>query len=446
MRKIAIHILLPVLLLAGLCACSVNGLNNTEDGPINTSGNIEVHQVSIAPEMGGRVNEMLVDEGDTVQAGDVLFTLDDELLRAQRDQAAVAIDLAEISVMMARSQLDGANIQYDLAVQMARVQDQQSRLAAWKVKQPDEITLPVWYFEKREEIAAAQAEVNAAEEDLDIEMANLNDELENASNDDLVSAENRIVEAKATFIIAEQCLDQAKDAKDRKILEDVAQEQFDAAKAELESAQSDYDRLLSSSAYDDLLETRARVAVARARNDNALDHLNSLLTGDQSLQVEAAQSTVHQAETAVAQAEASLTQAQAALHVIEVQLEKTVVAAPEEGIVLSRNLEAGETVAPGSNVLVIGKLDNVTLTVYVSETRYGGIKLGQEARITTDSFPGQVFIGSVVRIADQAEFTPSNVQTIDGRRATVYAVDISIANADHKLKAGMPADVVIEIH
>ena len=59
-----------------------------------------------------------------------------------------------------------------------------------------------------------------------------------------------------------------------------------------------------------------------------------------------------------------------------------------------------------------------------------------------DSFPGQSFNATVNYISDQAEFTPRNVQTVQGRSATVYAVKLKVSDPEGKLKLGMPADVV----
>jgi RND family efflux transporter MFP subunit len=202
----------------------------------------------------------------------------------------------------------------------------------------------------------------------------------------------------------------------------------------LESAQTEYNRLLTTQAAENVLEGRARVRVAQERYDRALDYYNSLMSGEQSLQVKAA-------DAAVKQAEAALTQAEAALALIDVQLKKTIVTSPMDGTVLSRNLEVGETLAPTAVVLTIGQLEEVNLTVYIPETEYGKIKLGEEVSITVDSFPGKTFSGTVSYISDQAEFTPSNVQTIEGRRTTVYAVKLEVPNPDGELKPGMPADV-----
>ena len=94
-------------------------------------------------------------------------------------------------------------------------------------------------------------------------------------------------------------------------------------------------------------------------------------------------------------------------------------------------------------MMTLARLDDLTITVYVSEGRYGAINLGQDAQMVVDSFPGETFNATVVRIADQAEFTPRNVQTEEGRRTTVFAVELSVENPNGKLKPGMPADVTL---
>jgi len=61
--------------------------------------------------------------------------------------------------------------------------------------------------------------------------------------------------------------------------------------------------------------------------------------------------------------------------------------------------------------------------------------------VTVDSFPGETFTTTVSHIAEQAEFTPRNVQTIEGRTSTVFAIKLQVQDPDGKLKPGMPADV-----
>jgi HlyD family secretion protein len=305
--------------------------------------------------------------------------------------------------------------------------------------------MPVWYFADSENLAAVEQEVQAAEEALGIELNNLETVLEDYKSSDLIAVEERLAKAQAAYQIAELTLEQAEKADEKEELEDIAQDLFDEASAELDATQTAYDRILTTAAAKDVLEARSRSAVAQRRYENALDAFSQLRTGADSLLVEAAEAAVTMAETGVVQAEANLLQAQAALEVLEIQLDKFEVKAPSDGVVLSRNLESGEMIVPGGVTIVIGQLEEVRLTVYIPEDKYGQIQLGQSVDITVDSFPGEVFKGQVIRIADEAEFTPRNVQTVEGRLATVYAVDILVPNSNLKLKPGMPADIVINI-
>ena len=125
-------------------------------------------------------------------------------------------------------------------------------------------------------------------------------------------------------------------------------------------------------------------------------------------------------------------------------MEKLTVYAPQEGVILTRNVEPGEFVQPGATAFAMANLNNMTITVYVPEDRYGEIKLGQQASVTVDSYPGEIFSAEVIHIADQAEFTPRNIQTVEGRSATVYAIKLKVADDQGRLKIGMPADVVFK--
>ena len=112
-----------------------------------------------------------------------------------------------------------------------------------------------------------------------------------------------------------------------------------------------------------------------------------------------------------------------------------------DGVVLIRSIEVGEILQAGVPAMTIGKLDTLKVTVYIPETQYGQLQVGEKATLSTDSFPNETFNATITRIADQAEFTPQNVQTKEGRQTTVYAVELSVDNQSGKLKPGMPVDV-----
>jgi HlyD family secretion protein len=82
--------------------------------------------------------------------------------------------------------------------------------------------------------------------------------------------------------------------------------------------------------------------------------------------------------------------------------------------------------------------------IYVRQDRIGEVSLGQAASISSDTYPERSYAGEVIFIANDAEFTPRNVQTTEERVKLVYAVKVRITDdPSHDLKAGIPADVVL---
>jgi multidrug resistance efflux pump len=463
-------LLLVVLVVAALIYLSVVS-GTPVHGNLKASGAVEGVDVIIAPESAGRVIEVLAQEGDKVEAGQPLLRLDDELLQKQRamavaeqetaratlNQARAAFNTAQAAMTVTRAAADKAQIQYDLELAAARLEERPTRTAVWSAASPTEFDQPAWYFQKSEELTAAENEVSAALKALNEEETNLQTVLKDSSNADFVAAENRLADARAGFQVARVVLDKA-NAQSDAALKDAAQKQYDAASSELDAAQSASDRLLTEQAAGDVLEARARVAVARERYAAAQDHLSALQTGEASLRaqlaaaglnqaqagVEQAAAQVEQAKAQITQAEKAVAQTQARLELLDLQIDRLTVRAAVSGIVLTRNVEPGELVQPGTTVMTVVQLDHLTITVYVPEDRYGQIKPGQTAQVTADPFPGQTFKATVIEIADRAEYTPRNVQTADGRRTTVFAVKLTVENTHNDLKPGMPADVTFD--
>ena len=148
----------------------------------------------------------------------------------------------------------------------------------------------------------------------------------------------------------------------------------------------------------------------------------------------------------IAQAKARVEQAEAALGMAEIRLGYAAITAPFPGIVLSENVEPGEFVAPGTPVVTLGNLQDVWLRAYISETDLGRVKLGQQVRVYTDTYPDKTYKGRISFISSEAEFTPKNVQTEKERVKLVYRVKIEIPNPEMELKPGMPADAEIELN
>lgn len=458
---------LLILFAFALAACDALPGNGNEE--LTASGVVEATEVTISPSAGGRVARVAVSEGDAVAAGDVLLQMEGKILEAHRLQAQAAVEAAEANLESARvsqmasaaavefavATLEAADLQAQMVIAAARLLDHPNRELAWDREVPAEFTVPPWYFEISEQIRAATNEVELAEAALKSERGNFEQALGSA---EIRAAEERLSEAQATFLVIKQLRDRRIDAVERAWVRDYVDDLYDAAKAELESATEAYDSLLSDDASDELLEARARLAVAQQRAATAQDELDRLMTGERSPEVHLAfigirqaeaqlrqtEATVALAETQLLQAERAVDQALAALALIELQKEDLAVVAPVNGIVMTRSVEPGELLQPGMVALTLGQLDDLRVTVFLPEDRYGQVSLGDTALVTVDSYPDEVFEAVVTRIADRAEFTPRNVQTEEDRRSTVYAIVLKVDDPDGKLKPGMPADVTFD--
>jgi HlyD family secretion protein len=142
----------------------------------------------------------------------------------------------------------------------------------------------------------------------------------------------------------------------------------------------------------------------------------------------------------IAVARANVNEAGASLGLSQVNLGYTVLRAPSAGVVTVRQAELGEVVSPGSPVITLADLDHVWLRAYIAENDLGRIAWGQDAIVTTDTYPGKQYHGRISFISSSAEFTPKSVQTYKERVTLVYRIKIDIDNRNHELKPGMPAD------
>ena len=115
-----------------------------------------------------------------------------------------------------------------------------------------------------------------------------------------------------------------------------------------------------------------------------------------------------------------------------------------DGVVMDRAVEPGEIVAAGTTLITVADLNALTLTVYIPEDQLGQVQLGQMCQVKVDSYPGQTFWGTVIHIANKAEFTPRNVQTTESRKNTVFGIKLDMAPTNGLLKPGMPADVTFQ--
>jgi HlyD family secretion protein len=489
-RKRFIPIVLILVIIAAAAYYYTNIRTSQDTQSLTASGTVEAVEVVVVIEVSGQIAEVMVEEGDPVRIGDVLVRFEDEMLEAQYKQAEaaqsqaqvnyeliaaqplseqrqVAISAAQLELLSAENALQDLIDNADLARAHAQQAVEDTEQALEDLHNPDlqqanaleAIAVAEKMIEQAEKqarnlrLTADQADIDAAEADVVL----ARDALDKAQDDfDPYAGKPEDNLTRAHYQARLAAAQQVYDAAVRKLNAlsgtgadvDIAVADADlaTARAQLEEAQRAYERIKDG-------PSEADIAVLEAQIDTAKRDVEALKNGpdpeDLALaeaRVQSAQAvlTLAQADTIQEQldvAQAQVDAAKAALSVIQTQRDKLILTATVDGIVLYRSVEAGEVVMPGRTAFTIGNLDDLTITVYVPEDRYGQISLGDQAVVNIDSFPGESFSGRVIRIADRAEYTPRNVQTAEGRSTTVFAVELSVDDPDGKLKPGMPADV-----
>jgi HlyD family secretion protein len=322
------------LLLAAAASGAAGCRRGSEDTRPRATGYVEATEVRVAAEVGGRILEMRVAEGDRIAAGDLLARLD-------------TAD-AQLTVRRLQAERDQADAQLRLLQAGARVED------------------------------VRQARAQAESSDADVR----------------------------------------------------------AAASEQESAEADvgrFEALLQSNAgsrkqRDDAVTRRdvaaARVNAARERARAAAEAVARLQAGSRPQEIAAARARVAAVDAQIASLQKSIADAE--------------VKSPVAGIVTAKLIDAGETVAPRTALVVITDLAHAWANLYVDEPIVPQLKLGQQLAIVTDG--GQSLPGTITFISPRAEFTPRNVQTAEERSKLVYRIKVTTNNKDGVLKTGMPVE------
>ncbi|MGZ4859096.1 MAG: efflux RND transporter periplasmic adaptor subunit [Candidatus Angelobacter sp.] len=208
------------------------------------------------------------------------------------------------------------------------------------------------------------------------------------------------------------------------------------AQADLDQKKKDYER------YQRLYEKDEVTAQARDQAATSVTRAQAALTRSQQIYNQLLEGT---RKEQLAVDRANLNQARENLGMSRIRLNYTVLRAPFDGVVLVRQVEMGEVVAPGTPIVTLADLHQVWVRVYLPETDLGRVHLGQDVVVRTDTYPGKNYHGRVSFIAAEAEFTPKSVQTEKERVTLVYRVKVDVENLNDELKPGMPADAYIQL-
>ncbi|MBU4225857.1 MAG: efflux RND transporter periplasmic adaptor subunit, partial [Chloroflexi bacterium] len=484
-KNLIIGLILAVVVAAGgfwLWQSQAQAASGSE--PLEATGVIEARTVSLAPEVGGRVVEVLVEEGERVTAGQPLARLDETLLKIQRAQAQANLNMliagptaeqlsaAQAQLAQAEANLRLAQSAFDQTTGRSRPEEISATRASLEQARAN-------YFEMRVSLTSEQMEeirsaVTTAEGNLKNAQSRRDDLAKDSKNPEftVAAAQAAVSEAQAVLAAVQKAYDLASDADQPYYL------QIEAARLSLELAQSNLNQAKArrEALADDEATTSAAQKAAEAAVDDAQDMLDAAESAYQALtsgvstkrliavweevqrmqtqlaafglsvpgspsvetllaQVDAASAARDMAAANLAALQAGTRQeqinaAQAQVDALDAQLEKLTLLAPWDGVVLTRSTEPGQIALPGGTLLEIGRLDRLELTVYLPEEKFGVITPGQAVRVYVDAYPDRTFNGVVMRLADEAEFTPTNVQTKEDRTRLVYAVVIGLDNPD----------------
>jgi HlyD family secretion protein len=189
---------------------------------------------------------------------------------------------------------------------------------------------------------------------------------------------------------------------------------------------------------------------AEARYNQAIAQLNQAKSSEQSSStagiaqsqaaIEQSKAQVKQSQAQVQQAQAQVQQAQAALSVAEVNLSHTTITSPIDGIVVSRDVNVGQTVAASLSAptlfTIANDLTQMQVIANIDQADIGLVEQAKSVKFSVDAFPGKEFEGKI----EQMRLNPVNVQNV-----VTYNVVIDVNNPDQKLKPGMTANLTITI-
>lgn len=374
-----------LFLLLGVGVLVYWGQHKERSGELYYSGTIDATQANLAFQVNGRVREVFFDEGQAVETNQLIAILEQEEFKARRDQAHSNLIRSQENQKQLEALLEINRRVLPAEVERveASVQALQSQLAeleaGYRVQEVDQAR----YAYEQAEFALEEARKDKIRYD-------------------------RLFERK---IISEN----DKDATDLK---------YETALKEYERAKKAYELRKEGYRKETIAAARSKLVEGRAALQQAKDNLKKIEAG----------------EREVAAAEAQVLSAEAALELAKIQLKHTELRAPFDGILVSRNVEPGEVVSPGREVISVADLSEVDLKVFVAETEIGRVKPGQKAEVKIDTFPSKTYTGTVTYISPEGEFTPKIIQTHKERVKLVYLVKIAIANPNLELKPGMPAD------
>ncbi|HKX03078.1 MAG TPA: HlyD family secretion protein [Methylomirabilota bacterium] len=378
---------------------------------------VEGNIVVISAKVAGHVAELLVDDNRAVKTGDLLLRIDPRDYAARRDQARAAVAVAAASQEATRSETQLARETTAAQVEEARATLESARVAE-QAAQSAVVETRATLEAKHAATAAMSAEVTGAQ----------------STQRQTAREKERMRRLLESGFVAQRDFDQAEmTAGTAAATLEATQRRLNQAEKEAQQAEAALtSRILAAN------QAKQRINEARA----ALGRVES----------QRRQVIVKEAE--IQRAIAALSQAQADLAFAELQLAHAEVRAPGDGVVSKKSVEVGQVVQMGQPLLALVPLRDVWVVANFKETQLSRVRPGMPATVEVDTFPGEVFHGTVDSLSagTGARFSLLPPENATGNWVkVVQRVPVKIRldprelGNPHTLRAGMSAYVVIQV-
>ncbi|MGB7922792.1 MAG: efflux RND transporter periplasmic adaptor subunit [Pyrinomonadaceae bacterium] len=351
---------------------------------VTATGTLQaVTTVQVGSQASGTISALHADFNSTVKKGQVIAQLDPSTTEAQVAQARANLQQARAGLQQAQAQ-----------VAQSRAVISQSRAGVTDAKAKG--------LAAKSTVQNQQAGVSSAEANMAVLKAQM---------DDAASFLRQQESLAGSGVIARRDVETAQTSYK------TAEARYNQAVAQVEQAKLS----AQSSSSSGIVQSQAQIEQAQA-------------------QVQQSQAQAQNADAQVQNAVAQVQQAEAALQLAEINLSQTTIRSPIDGVVVSRDVNVGQTVAASLSAptlfTIANDLTQMQVIANIDQADIGLVEQAKGVSFTVDAFPGAEFKGTI----QQMRLNPQNVQNV-----VTYNVVIDVSNPEQKLKPGMTANLEITI-
>lgn len=395
-------------------------VNTIEVQEIVTGLVLSYTDVMIPAKVGGVVEEVRIQIGQKVKAGETLILFEQDQIRIQLDQAKAALEIAQANLALVKK---GAS---DEELQQVQATVDQAQ-ASYQAAQSNLVFAQSMFNDRRmeeQQLLAAKTQLDMAEKQLELADERLNQTqigLEMAKSDyERMSYlfENGVITQQQYEGIETQYQNAQSADQSTKLAKEQAQVSYNSAVEGYRLAEEMYNDRRSAEQQLDGANTQLKVT--KANLSIAQANLTKVKKG----------ATLEQLQIS----QANLKQAQAALRLVELQLENTIVVSPIDGVVAQVNVDGGEMVGPGTPVVTIINIDQVYVKADVTADLLRYLQVGDQVSVEIGAVPDKKRHGKIQIMSPIAD-----------PRSQAFPIKVLLNNPGHHLKPGMYADVYLTV-